>query len=408
VALRVSSTDVAVRRVRRERWINHAALVATWALGVGSIAAFANGGTLCLVPLCVLLVTSVLLGRTQGAAIAGVRTTGRPGEVVIGEDGVTVTSGSHVQRFALASIASGWTERFMAVADDVVLQTTSGDVVRIRVTSRDEARAVLQAAGVAPEQRAVTLRLGVSEPSGGRVMAVFLALIVGIFGAGAILGGLAFLLSSFHGDPLELIMPLVVPPVMILAAYRILLLPLVTATLRIGTDGIQVERLWRRRFLRRVEFRSAVADGKSLVIEGASMTTRLRVSGSAEAAAVAERIRDAMREQREAAAEAVLRRLDRGGREVSAWLGELREAASGGAGYRIAAIDKDELGAVLEDGRASPEHRIAAAAALASDEAGKQRVRVAAGACADERLREAIVEAASEEADPARIRAVLG
>jgi hypothetical protein len=362
----------------------------------------------CLVPFAVLFMTALLLGRTHGAPIAGVRTGGRPGTLLVDGDGLRVSIGARTWRFAHAELASGWTERFLWVADDVVLQTRGGEIVRARAASREEARAILEAARIAPEQRAVTLRLGVAEPTAGRVLAIFLALFVGLSALGTVLGfvGLA-LRGSFHDQPSQVALLLGLPLILMIVGWSILLRPLLTTTVRIGSDGIAIERLFKRRFIPRAAFLHAQATGNELEIRSRTRMEHLYVSTAAEATAVAERIHEAMAEQRAAAVEAVQGRLDRHGRAIGSWILELRGRASGASDYRNASLHPDDLAAVLEDGAASAERRIAAAAALARDDAGRRRVRVAAEACADDRLRVAILEAAEDEVDERRIALAL-
>jgi hypothetical protein len=407
--MRLESIDVAVRHPARERWWNRLALLGAWlALPITYAivpASRLGAGGFCLGPLGVLFFTSLLLGRSHGAPIAGVRTPGKPGTLEIDDEGVTLTIAGRCRRFARGDIASGWTER--SLADDVVLQMRSGEIVRMLVADREQARTVLHAAGVAPEQRAVTLRLGVAEPSGSRVVMVFLALVVGGLAVLTPIGFIALAVAGpFSGAPVLLAWVLGIPLVLSLVAFNILLRPLITATLRIGTDGVVVERLLRRRRIPRRSFRSASASGNDLVISARDTSARLVVSSPAEAETVAQRINEAMAEQRAVAA-AVEARLDRRGREVGPWLREVRAHWRATTGYREATLDPEDLALVVADGAAPASLRIAAAAALARDNAGKKRVRIAAEACADERLRAALVEAAEEEIDEARIRKAL-
>jgi hypothetical protein len=404
--LRIESSDIAVRRVARERWLGRIALVGLWLAGVGAVA-LAPGVSFCISPFVLLLVTAMLIGRSHGAPIAGVRRLGAPGVVTIDGGLVVETRGRRVS-FTREEIASGWTERFSAGSDDVVLQMRDGAVVRWRAGSGDDARAALRAAGVAPEVRAVTLRLGVAEPTPERVFMVFLSLLVAFCSLTAIAFGVLMALTAMGNAPATAVMMIGLPLVLSYVASLVLLRPLVTSTLRIGTDGIAVERLLRRRFIPRASFREVGVSGKSLEIsasDGAGVT--LHVSSAEEAVTVAQRIRDAMAEQGDGAATAVLARLGRDGRTIASWIEGVRALARGASGYRDAKLERDELSAVVEDGAATAERRIAAAAALSGDEEGRSRVRIAAQACADERLRLAIEAAAEEEVDAARIEEAL-
>lgn len=407
-AMRIQTDDVAIRDVRRERWRARLSLLALWLAGTTISALTLQSGSVCIAVPVMLLGTAMLLGRHHGAAIAGVRTSGKRGVVVIDEAGVEIEIDGVRRRFARSEIASGWTERFRTGGDDVVLQMRSGAIVRWRAADREEVPRALKAAGVAPEQRAVTLRLGVAEESGMRVAMIFLALIVSILAVLA-LGALATIISRAANDaPIVAAILACVPFVLGYVGLDILLRPLVTATVRIGTDGIGIERLVRKRFVPRAAVEKVTASGNDIEISVRDgKRVKLPVSSPDEAAVVARRILEALADRGDGAAEAVKTALDRRGRAVDAWLREVRALARGAGGYREATLDRDELAAVVEDGGASAERRIAAAAALASDDAGKKRVRIAAEACADEALRAAIEEAAEEEIAAARIEEAL-
>jgi hypothetical protein len=405
--LRIESDDVAIRRVRFERGCARLLLLATWLGGIAAIALMPNTYTVSFGPLIMLLGTAMLLGRHHGAAIAGVRTPGKRGVVVIDEAGVEIEMGGVRPRFARTDIASGWTERFRTGEDDVVLQMRSGTIVRWRAANAEEVLRALEAAGVAPNQRAVTLRLGVAENSGMRMVMIFLALILGILTVFFLLFAAA-LITEVKGQLPGSAIFACVPPALGYFGLWAVLHPLVTATVRIGTDGVAVERLWRKRFVPRAEIRNVSASGKDIDITVRSgKGVVLPVSSPDEAAIVARRINEALADRGDAAAEVVQTQLDRRGRAIGAWLREVRALARGTGGYRDTTLDRDELAAVVEDGAAPAERRIAAAAALASNEAGKKRVRIAAEACADERLRAAIEEAAEEEIAAARIEEAL-
>lgn len=102
--------------------------------------------------------------------------------------------------------------------------------------------------------------------------------------------------------------------------------------------------------------------------------------------------------------------LAREGRDGAAWLAGLDALArGGGARYRVAAIDPDELLRVAEDPNTAAEARAGAAAVLRRVGEGRHRarVRVAAIACAEPDLRLALGELAEAESDEA-IAAALG
>jgi hypothetical protein len=248
---------------------------------------------------------------------------------------------------------------------------------------------------VAPEQRAITFRLGVLGTGGTRAIRIFVAMLVGPVAAALVVLFVATVfLSSL--SPLGWLLLAGFTALSCMALWS-LVRPLVTTTLSIGTDGVVVRRLGRRRFVPRASLDAVEArDGEVVLARVKGDPLRVRTSGQPEADAVVLRIREAIASP-EARGAPELDRLDRRGRAVSAWLRDLRALAAGPGGYRDASLDLRALLDVVEDGGAPPEHRIAAAAALsgAPDEQAffRARVRVAAQACADTRLREAIERA---------------
>jgi hypothetical protein len=183
---------------------------------------------------------------------------------------------------------------------------------------------------------------------------------------------------------------------------------------RVGADGVAIRGPGRRVF---VSYRDVVNveiyDGGVALKLASGRETRLptRSSGdsqdreaNAPTAALFNRIRDAM-DAAEAGASALAasRALDREGRPFAAFREHLRALALGRHDYRTAGVSRDELAALIEDARAPAPRRLAAALALSAvdDPTLAARVRVAAEACADERLRAALEAAAAGALDEA-------
>ena len=99
--------------------------------------------------------------------------------------------------------------------------------------------------------------------------------------------------------------------------------------------------------------------------------------------------------------------LDRGNHLAAEWAVHVRRLAAGSS-YRDRAVTDEALASIVEDGREPPDRRAAAALALGArgSEQAKQRVRIAAGACAHPKLRVSLEAAAEGELDDAAIRAV--
>ncbi|WP_437490786.1 PH domain-containing protein [Sorangium sp. So ce1014] len=184
--------------------------------------------------------------------------------------------------------------------------------------------------------------------------------------------------------------------------------PLVGTTLRIGTDGLSIRRLLRRRFVPRAEIAGVGVRGAALVVERPSgKPVVVTTSGAEEAAALARRVAEALAGQAAAAPVEALAALDRAGRPLAEWRHAVIALLRESAGYRRAGIIADDLFSVVEDGAVRPERRVAAAAALAScgEPSAKARVRAAAEACVSNKLRIAILRAADGEIDEGALAA---
>ena len=396
--LRVGSASVSVHRLRRADRLNALLLALTWILGVAFIRSDPLGvGAVCWGPFVLLGLTAVILGRRHGAAVVGARTVGARGSLVVGGGGVEVALDAGGAGMAWEGVVAGWTETFRD-REEVVLETRSGTLVRAAVEGAAQAREVLRAAGVAPEQRAIAIKLGVGETRGTRAILIFMAMLLGPVAAILVL---VFLLSLFVWSGASGV-ALVIGGIAALAVTGLWLVvrPLVTTTVSIGTDGVVIQRLGRRRFVPRAVLRAVEGrEGEVVILREKIEPIRLRTSGRAEAAAVIVRIREALASTGDGAVAPQLDRLDRHGRSVADWLRDLRALGAAPGGYRDAALDRRALLDVVEDGRAPAERRIAAAAALSGtpEHDVRARVRVAAQACVDARLREAIERAAEGE-----------
>src|SRR5262249_33072149 len=102
----------------------------------------------------------------------------------------------------------------------------------------------------------------------------------------------------------------------------------------------------------------------------------------------------------------------RGGRSVRDWRASLREIARRNATYRSTGLSPEDLQAVLESPTASVERRIGAAIVLTERATeGRSgllgRIRIAAEACACERVRVALERVAEGELDDAAIEGAI-
>lgn len=190
----------------------------------------------------------------------------------------------------------------------------------------------------------------------------------------------------------------------------------VKPVVRVGLDGIEISRGRRKRFIavKDVEQIHATSVGVELEVRrplpGPTERVRLRCWGVQQAALHA-RIHEVVRGfGTTAASTAQLARLDRQGRDLRGWTEALRRVASDDAGdYRRIGLAREDLARVLAQGDQPAERRIGAAIALASsgDTEERERVRIAAKACANEDLRAALNQIAESEADEAHVDAAL-
>jgi hypothetical protein len=91
--------------------------------------------------------------------------------------------------------------------------------------------------------------------------------------------------------------------------------------------------------------------------------------------------------------------VDRNGRTIAEWIASAAKAHERAANYRAPVVPQDELWRIVEDASASPTERAGAALALRADldDDGKTRLRIAAGACAERKLRVALESVTSDD-----------
>lgn len=185
----------------------------------------------------------------------------------------------------------------------------------------------------------------------------------------------------------------------------------------VGVDGLTVRTPLRDRFVSFAELASVTPeptpqpthlrlrfrDGREerlrlVVVQTTARTERIQ--------AIARHVDDALRAREEAIPAA---QLDRAGRAIEAWRSALADLARRRAAYRGEALSRDELVRILERPETSPEHRVAAALALvdSGEPDAHARIRVAADACANDRLRVALEKLADGEVDDEALERAL-
>ncbi len=212
--------------------------------------------------------------------------------------------------------------------------------------------------------------------------------------------------------------PYVFAEVLVYVAY-VLGLAFAPTTVNIGTDGVELKWLHTARFVRfdqvaRVErfreFRSSKEQhGVRLHLRDGDVV-RLHTGqgdlGMSDAARLESRLDDARSAGNSGLLEDSSRvgSLQRGTSALPEWVRSLRRLGAGVVDHRHAAMPREHLLRVVEDGTASSEERAYAAVALVSSEdpEARERVRVAAEATVEPRLRVALqrIEEVSREELP--------
>lgn len=200
------------------------------------------------------------------------------------------------------------------------------------------------------------------------------------------------------------------------ALYAMLGLPLLLPQrLLVGEDGVLLRWAGRTRF---VPFARVVAVrqtplGIELDLGWQEPPLEIRVGHRADTQAqkrgqIVARIEEGMAAQRALAHADDEAMLARGERPVEAWIRAAEALGQGDAGYRVAAIPRDRLWAVLENPAAEPSAREAAAIALRVqlDEEERERLDHVAQKSASPRLR-ITLDAVTTGVDAAGLRAVL-
>ncbi len=170
-------------------------------------------------------------------------------------------------------------------------------------------------------------------------------------------------------------------------------------------EGIIVEQRFGKQFipLERIQ-KVTTSDSEVLLdlVDGTQFRARARNLSDVTQAMVTERVNEALAVRAKQSAELnALAALGRGQRDGLAW----REAMSGlldkNRGYRVAPLTRDQVISVLSDPGAPADRRLGAAIALAKsgDQEAPTRIRIAAGASANQKVRIALESIAAGEID---------
>lgn len=325
----------------------------------------------------------------------------RAGSIAVDGAAIRVSRGFGVRVIPRGKIAAGWLSQSGA-GHEVELRLATGDVVSASVRSKQEADALLDAAGVASDKRALSMRLG---GAGINTVIALLSLLPGIVAGSLIalsLDALVKLPSAALGFMIFTVMALAPP-----AALWLVGAPQVD----VGDDGVSVNSGARKRFIAFSDVVSVSTTPVSVVLElrdGRKDAIRTLGTPAHRRDALVARIRE---EIATASAPRSLSdrvaMLDRNGRTMEAWAEALGAVADGGDAYRHTGLTRRELTEVLDDPHAPAERRIAAAYVLSRSDKSDvaERVRVVIEGTAQEPVRVALARAAEGALDEEAIAA---
>ncbi|HEY3815757.1 MAG TPA: hypothetical protein VGL81_01220 [Polyangiaceae bacterium] len=264
--------------------------------------------------------------------------------------------------------------------------------VDVHLESEEQARALLTALGLGIGDSIVTFRAS----HGSRLRSLVI-----VMGTAVWLGALVVFLTQLLHHAVSLASWLV------LGLVPVIMLFLRDATrVNVGSDGVLIRRFGEQRFVSYASVNAITASGGRTIRLALSSGEDLLLTlgpGGAQG-----HLRDVLVERLEEARAAFARAggsrnaealVDPGGRAPLRWLREVRALASA-RDYRETRLDEEWLWRVMDDAAASPGVRAGAAVALSAlDHASRVRIRVAAEACAEPRLRVALTRVADGATD---------
>jgi hypothetical protein len=220
---------------------------------------------------------------------------------------------------------------------------------------------------------------------------------------------------GFSSNPIPGALPVLVAGALAFAVYALVARTVVT----VGSDGVEIRRAFRKRFVGLDEIRYVRANKNALVLtlatgETISLAQRAPMGepvGNFGASDIgmtrgllADRISDAMRmHARRKQSSGALVALGRAERSPDEWLASLRAIGAGASDYRTSGVPVDELRRVVTDTTAANDVRVGAAVALrvADRDSAAERIRIAADATAAPELRALLKDIAEADDDDA-------
>ncbi len=342
-----------------------------------------------------------------GDPAAGVRGA-LAGSLGVEGDTLVVEQYDRAIRIPCADVLEGWLSPQSADQTLVVLRLRRGRRLVARCTDLAGARDLLRDAGVSVEKRLLEVPLGSLASASGQGPIMHL---LGPVLLGFVMLAMAGWALAFADGALA--------TAMYLGAYAVFCAVATTAFAHyiapgraiVGTNGVRVARLFRQQFVPYVKIEQVDLDAGPVLLwtdeACIALDTRSFVRDApASRAALAARLRDAIQTFRgERLAEVKLDLFARKGLDVASWREQVRRVSQGGADYRRVVMESEEVARIAEDPLTPASLRVGAVLALsgrALNPALHQRLRVAAGASANPRLRVALdraLDGGLEEAD---------
>lgn len=290
-------------------------------------------------------------------------------------------------------------------APEVELHLHGGETLRLVFEKQAFAVALLDALELGPAKRRAAIALGEQSNVAWRRL----------FGVGGTLvGGLmlgSILLAVFSYSFPEIGEVLARSGLLIMLGATLLVLRALRYTeVTIGSDGLVIMRPFATKFVDFSRIAQVNPAGTTLVIHYRNgKVEEIRGASATAAQAAAERAQEAMEQARQAESASRSGWLERRGRSLRNWRAAVVAALRPASEYRSAAHGPDDAQRILEDPKAQAEQRVGAALALvgSGEPRAAEKVRAAAAACANTRLRVALSSAADEDADLAAIEEAL-
>lgn len=347
------------------------------------------------------IIYAFLLAPVLALASFVARRLRRGGAAAIGvtRGALEIVRGRARTRIPLAELASGWSSPARGEVDLVLRR---GDTIHAAIADSADAERLLVAAGLDASKR--TLRIKLGETTFYDILLILLgpALVLPI--TESIVKATPF--PWWVGVPIFLLL--------FALLFRVVHALLGPAHVVVGADGVIVEHGFRKRFVPHDRLASVeVKKGnvELLLTDGARVRARGNHLTAEQQGELRTRIEAALAASRRGALAAEsLARLDRGGRPLAAWRTALQALLADNGSYRAPPLSRDQLFDVLESAAAPAERRLAAALSLQAvggDEEVGARIRVAAEACANARVRIALTRVAEGEIDDSTIEAAI-